>query len=338
MSRVGIFGQISEINDHLFLSGAGVLRPEKLKQKGITCIINVTIEEPSTNLSGIECVRIRIEDSPYSRLDNYFDLAADKIRSIRDRGGKTLVHCVAGVSRSATLCIVYLVKYERMSLRQAFHYVKSARPIVRPNLGFWQQMADYERKLRGHVTVTMIPVEGSPFAFPDVYSQDLRKHILSNPGPPQHDSSLIALQKRLREREQQRENSNAAASVRAIPIQLINTSNNSTINNNSSASRLRQNYPLQTFSSNQRRNGGLDSSLRHRHSSSAFPSRSTQNQQNSATINSSIPWRFSSLLSPAPGRRSAAGFSNGGNRGETGLFGMPSLFQQQQKASIFPAF
>lgn len=36
-----------------------------------------------------------------------------------------------------------------MSLRQAFHYVKSARPIIRPNLGFWQQMADYERKLRG---------------------------------------------------------------------------------------------------------------------------------------------------------------------------------------------
>nr|CAD2187701.1 unnamed protein product [Meloidogyne enterolobii] len=330
MSRVGIFGQISEINDHLFLSGAGVLRPEKLKQKGITCIINATIEEPTTNLSGIDCVRIRIEDSPYSRLDNYFDLAADKIRSIRERGGKTLVHCVAGVSRSATLCIVYLIKYERMSLRQSYHYVKSSRPIIRPNLGFWQQMVDYERKLRGHSTVTMIPVEGSPFAFPDVYSQDLRKHILTNPGPPQHDSTLIALQKRLREREQQRENSNAAAAARAtlIPIQLVNTTSNG--NSSSLASRL-------SSSTNQRRNNGLDSSLRHRHSSSALPSRSTQNtnQQNSS-INSTFPWRVSSLLSPAPGRRSAAGFSNG--RGETGLFGMPSLFQQQQQQSLFPAF
>lgn len=285
MSRVGIFGQISEINDHLFLSGAGVLRPEKLKQKGITCIINATIEEPTTNLSGIDCVRIRIEDSPYSRLDNYFDLAADKIRSIRERGGKTLVHCVAGVSRSATLCIVYLIKYERMSLRQAYHYVKSSRPIIRPNLGFWQQMADYERKLRGHSTVTMIPVEGSPFSFPDVYSQDLRKHILTNPGPPQHDSTLIALQKRLREREQQRESSNAAAAARAtlIPIQLINTTSNG--NSSSLASRL--------SSSNQRRNNGLDSSLRHRHSSSALPSRSTQHNSSTTSINSTFPWRVS---------------------------------------------
>lgn len=53
MSRVGLFGQISEINDHLYLSGAGVLRPEKLKQKKISCVINVTNEEPSAYMPGI---------------------------------------------------------------------------------------------------------------------------------------------------------------------------------------------------------------------------------------------------------------------------------------------
>ena len=47
MSRIGVFGQISEVNNHLYLSGAGVLRPEKLRQKRITCVINVTNEEPS---------------------------------------------------------------------------------------------------------------------------------------------------------------------------------------------------------------------------------------------------------------------------------------------------
>lgn len=52
MSRIGLFGQISEINDHLYLSGAGVLRPEKLKQKKITCVINATTEEPNAHLSG----------------------------------------------------------------------------------------------------------------------------------------------------------------------------------------------------------------------------------------------------------------------------------------------
>lgn len=52
MTRVGLFGQISDINDHLFLSGAGVLKPEKLKQKKITCVINATTEEPNAYLPG----------------------------------------------------------------------------------------------------------------------------------------------------------------------------------------------------------------------------------------------------------------------------------------------
>ncbi|KAL3114202.1 hypothetical protein niasHT_014046 [Heterodera trifolii] len=223
MSRVGLFGQISEINDHLFLSGAGVLRPEKLKQKGITCVVNATVEEPTANLPGIDSVRIRIEDSPFARLDHYFDQTADKIKSVKERGGNTLVHCVAGVSRSATLCIAYLMKHERMSLRQAYHYVKSARPIIRPNLGFWQQLVEYERKLRGHNTVTMVPAEGSALPFPDIYSSDLRGHILSNPGPPQHDPQIVALQRRQREREQQRETNaaNARATATLIPVQLV---------------------------------------------------------------------------------------------------------------------
>uniref|UniRef100_A0A915CPQ4 Protein-tyrosine-phosphatase n=1 Tax=Ditylenchus dipsaci TaxID=166011 RepID=A0A915CPQ4_9BILA len=194
MSRVGLFGQISEINDHLYLSGAGVFRPEKMKQKKISCVINATTEEPNAYLPGVDCVKIRIEDSPHARLDHYFDMVADKIRSVKERGGRTLVHCVAGVSRSASLCIVYLVKYERMSLRQAYHYVKSARPIIRPNIGFWKQMVEYEKKLRGHSTVSMVTVDSCPLPFPDVYSNDLKKHILQHPGPAQHDPTIIAMQ------------------------------------------------------------------------------------------------------------------------------------------------
>uniref|UniRef100_A0A914ERB0 Protein-tyrosine-phosphatase n=1 Tax=Acrobeloides nanus TaxID=290746 RepID=A0A914ERB0_9BILA len=181
MSRVGLFGQISEINDHLYLSGAGVLRPEKIRQKKITCVINVTTEEPNAYLPGIDYVKIRIEDNPYAKLDNYFDMVADRIKSVKDRGGRTLVHCVAGVSRSASLTIIYLVKYERMSLRQAYHYVKSARPIIRPNVGFWKQMVDYERKLRGHTTVSMVKTDQCDLPIPDIYvTNDLRKHVPSS--------------------------------------------------------------------------------------------------------------------------------------------------------------
>ncbi|KAI6207572.1 hypothetical protein M3Y96_00023200 [Aphelenchoides besseyi] len=177
MSRVGLFGQISEINGHLYLSGAGVLRPDRLKEKKITCVINVTNEEPSAYMPGIDYLKIRIDDNPYAHLDHYFDMVADKINAIRERGGRTLVHCMAGVSRSASLCIVYLIKYERMTLLQAYHYVKAARPIIRPNVGFFKQMVEYERKLRGHNSVMMVQIEGCDLLVPDIYANELRRQV-----------------------------------------------------------------------------------------------------------------------------------------------------------------
>uniref|UniRef100_A0A0K0F8E9 Protein-tyrosine-phosphatase n=1 Tax=Strongyloides venezuelensis TaxID=75913 RepID=A0A0K0F8E9_STRVS len=179
MSRIALFGQISEINDHLYLSGAGVLTPEKIKQKKISCIVNATTEEPSTYQAGVDYIKIRIEDNPYAPLNSFFDMVADKIKITKDRGGKTLVHCVAGVSRSATLVIVYLMKHERMSLRQAYQYVKAKRPIIRPNVGFWKQMVDYEKKIRKNNSVTMIMTEHCDMPIPDVYINDLRKHIIN---------------------------------------------------------------------------------------------------------------------------------------------------------------
>ena len=41
-----------------------------------------------------------------------------------------LVHCIAGVSRSATIVMAYLMKSQGMTLQQAHRLVKSKRPIV----------------------------------------------------------------------------------------------------------------------------------------------------------------------------------------------------------------
>ncbi|CAB3408191.1 unnamed protein product [Caenorhabditis bovis] len=175
MSRIGVLGQMSEINDHLYLSGASVLKPEKIKQRKINMIVNATTEEPSTYMQGVDTLKIRVEDHPYARLGEHFDTVADKIRAVKERGGRTLVHCMAGVSRSASLVMIYLVKYEHMTLRQAYHYVKAARPVIRPNIGFWKQMVDYERRLRGTASVKMVQTPECDMPIPDVYAEDLRR-------------------------------------------------------------------------------------------------------------------------------------------------------------------
>jgi protein-tyrosine phosphatase len=60
--------------------------------------------------------------------------------------GHVLVHCAAGMSRSPTVVIAYLMKVHRKSLREAFAYVRSKR-FVSPNYGFMKQLSAYAKEL-----------------------------------------------------------------------------------------------------------------------------------------------------------------------------------------------
>ena len=57
---------------------------------------------------------------------------------------RTIVVCTAGFSRSATICIAYLMKHEGLSLEKAHAKVKAARHFIRPNPGFWRFLVKYE--------------------------------------------------------------------------------------------------------------------------------------------------------------------------------------------------
>lgn len=61
--------------------------------------------------------------------------------------GKVLVHCLMGVSRSATCAIAYLMIAKKMSASEAIRTVRAQRE-VRPNDGFLHQLADLDNELR----------------------------------------------------------------------------------------------------------------------------------------------------------------------------------------------
>jgi hypothetical protein len=56
----------------------------------------------------------------------------------------TLVVCTAGMSRSATICIAYLIKHQALSFEEAFKTAKNARPYVNPNPGFLKYLVKFE--------------------------------------------------------------------------------------------------------------------------------------------------------------------------------------------------
>lgn len=66
---------------------------------------------------------------------------------MRKEGGKVLVHCHAGISRSATVCIAYIMWYKNWTMEKAYDYLKSKRSLIAPNLNFMRQLIEFENQL-----------------------------------------------------------------------------------------------------------------------------------------------------------------------------------------------
>lgn len=66
---------------------------------------------------------------------------------VRKMNGVVLIHCMAGISRSVTLTIAYLMAHFGMSMQDAYQYVKDKRPAISPNLNFMGQLVEFEREL-----------------------------------------------------------------------------------------------------------------------------------------------------------------------------------------------
>ena len=58
-------------------------------------------------------------------------------------GGRVLVHCQAGISRSPSIVLAYLIDRKNMDFDDAYHLLTERRPIVAPNFNFLAQLNDF---------------------------------------------------------------------------------------------------------------------------------------------------------------------------------------------------
>ncbi len=91
---------------------------------------------------------IRASDHPGFNLGVYLDSAADFIHNSLKHGSGVLVHCYMGISRSTSCVMAYLMKYQNMTMANAFSLCKKYRRIVCPNPGFMNQLKKFSDKLR----------------------------------------------------------------------------------------------------------------------------------------------------------------------------------------------
>lgn len=116
-----------------------------LNNLGITHIVNATRDIPNGFTKRFEYVNIRIDDDESTNIRRHFQRCNKFVGSALRNGGRVLIHCRAGVSRSVTLAIAYLVARCNMTLKQAYDLVKRQRQIISPNNAFLVQLAKYGR-------------------------------------------------------------------------------------------------------------------------------------------------------------------------------------------------
>lgn len=148
-----ILNNCNQIIPNLYLGGVdAVADQQKLAMQGIRaiCCCCRELEFPSSEFSrDVEYFRVDVEDMGREPIEYFFPEATAFIHSWVSREQPVLVHCRAGVSRSASVVIAYLITFQGYSLHEAFFLVRSHRSIITPNIGFMEKLGEYEEAKRG---------------------------------------------------------------------------------------------------------------------------------------------------------------------------------------------
>ncbi|KAG6611401.1 putative dual specificity phosphatase [Phytophthora cinnamomi] len=128
---------------------------------GITHVVNASLDVGNTfENDGVKYLNVTIKDRPEADISSYFDAAYRFIESAkRTQHGRVLVHCTQGISRSATLVIMYLMRANNWSLVTAVNFAMASRGVVYPNQGFVKSLMVEEFRLYKGNSITSDEVD-----------------------------------------------------------------------------------------------------------------------------------------------------------------------------------
>ncbi|MBF0207869.1 MAG: dual specificity protein phosphatase family protein, partial [Oligoflexia bacterium] len=167
---------IAKITDRLFLSS---VKPAEdmalLRELGITHIVNITghkhhssvLRYPPKFPTVFQYLHIVTDDEMDAAMLRDFPTFEERFvrpgfdfieHALADSNGRerVLVHCEAGISRSSTMVIAYLMHEKFISLRDAFETVKRIKNNIAPNHAFFAKLIEFEHQMSELGLITII--------------------------------------------------------------------------------------------------------------------------------------------------------------------------------------
>ena len=116
-------------------------------------IINLFLEDNGCDLNQIILVEdegkkiynLGLIDKPEYKDTAFYLLSYIIPELVKYKDKKILFHCYAGVSRSATFAIAYLMVTHELSVEDAYNLVKSKRSVIHPNYGFIEALNEFSK-------------------------------------------------------------------------------------------------------------------------------------------------------------------------------------------------
>jgi len=119
----------------------------ELKKRNITHIISVVLAVPPAYPSEFKYLHLPLLDNASEDIQHHFITTHDFISEAISEGGSVLIHCLRGISRSATITAAYVMQTQNLCAVKAVNLLRQNRPIVKPNYGFMSQLEEFNKRL-----------------------------------------------------------------------------------------------------------------------------------------------------------------------------------------------
>ena len=122
-----------------------------MKKHDIRLIVNATSDIPAYSKT-VRVIRVPIDDSASdsARLAKYLPITSVAIDDVLRYGKNVLVHCRAGMNRSASVVAGYLMFSRGMTAAQAMSFVKRRKSECFTPMNFGGALRTWETKLRAN--------------------------------------------------------------------------------------------------------------------------------------------------------------------------------------------
>ena len=139
------------IPNFLYVSSYNATKNRELLEKNkITHIINCAAdfcENVFEQENKFTYLSFYLKDHVLENIECIFYECIKFIENVREKGGRVLIHCIQGISRSVSIVMAYIIFTKKISYDKAFNLVQSKREISSPNFGFSIQLQNFYSRL-----------------------------------------------------------------------------------------------------------------------------------------------------------------------------------------------